>query len=414
MSLLASSPVRAGYGLGVACALAALGCGSPSGTHVGRGGEGLDASDGGPGDRETGPGRGNEAAADSGVEGGGPADGPADSGGPRDGATDAGDALAALEGCLGADKTLTVSGQMPYVDVPVGAEAGEFVLDFGSTFSSIDLSAFPAPGPTTSGCDPSDLGVICTVEDFAFFAAPGPVSLTTEDFSGVTGTVRQAGIIGTDFLSEHVMTLAYGAGLAFASPPGSFCSAAALQAAGFAPLTTKGFYDNDLSLLEPASDVDSSASSGTSVPNVPTVPVSIGGVGALAQLDTGFDDDVTPFSVNINKAFLAAVQAGAPAALVRDPSLDTSLTTCVSGVSEPVTGYRLAAPATFDFVTTGGVAARSYPNAALFAKDTPAAAHVCGGIGTWTVPAAQVAASYFNDMGVLVFDPYGATVWIPK
>jgi hypothetical protein len=323
-------------------------------------------------------------------------------------------ALAALAGCLGTSKPLTVSAQMPYLSIPVGAEAGEFVLDFGSTFSSIDLSAFAPPGPSTSGCDATELGALCTVADFAFFAPPASVELTTEDFSGLGGSVRQAGLIGTDFLSEDIITLAYAAGVAFASPSTGFCSDAALRAAGFAPLSAAGFYENDVSRLESASLVDSSASSNTTVADVPTVPVSVAGANALAQLDTGFDDDVTPFSVNINQAFYAAITAASSSALVRDSSLDTTLSTCVSGVSESVTGYRLGTPTTFDFLTDGGAVARAYASTAIFVKNTPVAARVCGGIGTWSVPAAQVAASYFNDMQVVLFDPYSARVWIPQ
>ena len=165
--------------------------------------------------------------------------------------------------------------------------------------------------------------------------------------------------------------------------------------------------------MKPFASVDSAASGGSTVPDVPTVPVQIAGVAAIAQLDTGFDDSVTKFSLNINEAFLLAIQAQAPSALVRDSSLDESLTTCVNGVSEPVLGYRLAASAALGFVDQTGTVARSYPNAVIFVKDTPDAAQTCGGIGTWTVPAAQVAASYFVDMGILAFDPFHETVWIP-
>jgi hypothetical protein len=324
------------------------------------------------------------------------------------------DPLTALTACLGTKKTLTISGQMPFYDVPIGTLSGEFVLDFASTYSSIDLSAFPSPGPMTSGCDASELGQVCTVADFAFFSTPGDVELVTEDFSDIMGTVRQAGILATDFLSEHILTLGYSAGLVFASPASSFCSDAQMTSAGFLPLSTAGFYENDLSLLEPLTDVDSAGSSGTSVPNVPTVSVSVAGAKALAQLDTGFDDDVTPFSVNINPAFLAEINGANPSALVRDASLDATLTTCVEGVDETVEAYTLGAGTTFDFVADGGTVARSYASAVLFVKNTPASAASCGGIGTWTAPAAQVAASYYNDMKVIAFDPYGARVWIPK
>jgi hypothetical protein len=287
------------------------------------------------------------------------------------------------------------------------------LLDFATTFSSIDLGAFPSP-PTTSGCDPTLLGELCTVPGFAFFGPAGTVTLTTEDFSGIGGTVRQAGIVGTDFLSEQVFTLDYAGGSAFAATQAAFCSEAELAGAGFAPLSTAGFYAKDLASLKPYTDVDGTASPGTSVPDVPTVPVSIGGVAALAQLDTGFDDDVTKFSVNINEAFFAAIQSGAASALVRDSTLDTSLSTCVSGVTESVQGYRLAPGAALDFVAEDGTTPRTYPGAVVFVKNTPAAASQCGGIGTWTVAAAQVAASYFNDLGAIVFDPFGSRVWIPK
>jgi len=342
-----------------------------------------------------------------------------DAGGPSDAAAASEDAghtnpLTALAACLGPSKPLTVSGQMPYLSVPVGSQAGEFVLDFGSNFSSIDLSAFAPPGPSTSGCNASQLGALCTVAGFAFFGPPASVELTTESYSGIGGTVRQAGIVGTDFLSEDVITLAYTAGLVFASPSTGFCSDTALRAAGFAPLSAAGFYENDLSKLESLSLVDSSGPANDTVPDIPTVPVSVGGANALAQLDTGFDDDLTPFSVDINQAFYEEITAAAPSALVRDTSLDTTLSTCVSGVSQPVTGYRLAPSTTFDFLTDGGAVARSYATAAIFVKSTPAAAQVCGGIGTWTVPAAQVAASYYNEMQIVLFDPYSSRVWIPQ
>jgi hypothetical protein len=334
----------------------------------------------------------------------------------NDAGSDAGakDPLTLLAPCLGASVPIVLSGQMPYDDLPIGTLSGYFVLDFGSTFSSIDLGAFPSPGPMTSGCDPDELGQECTVEDFAFFSSPGSVVLVTEDYSDLSGSVRQAGILGTDFLSEHAVTLGYQAKLVFASPSAGLCSDSDLMAAGLLPLTTAGFYENDLSLLEPLTDVDSNGSAGSSVPNVPTVAVSVAGANAVAQLDTGFDDDVTPFSVNINPAFLVAIQSASTSAVVREPSLDSTLTTCVSGVDETLEAYRLASGTTFDFVADGGTTARSYASTVLFVKNTPSSAASCGGIGTWTVPAAQVGASYYNDMKVLVFDPYGAKVWIPK
>lgn len=327
---------------------------------------------------------------------------------------DGGDPALALGSCVGTAEPLLVAYQTPYVDVAVGSQMGEFAIDFGSTFSSIDLSAFTSPGPTTSGCDPTQLGVTCTVDAFAFFGPPASVSLVTESFAGLGGSVRQAGIIGTDFLSEEVFLLDYAGSRAYAASQATACSPSALMGAGYVALSTGGFYENDLSLLEPFTTVDSQASSGESVPNVPTVPVTIAGVSAVAQLDTGFDDGVTPFSVNVNKAFYQAIVAAHPGALVRDAEADESLSTCVSGVSEPVEAYTLASGTTFDFVASVGGSARSYAQAVLFVKETPASAQSCGGIGTWTAPAAQVGASFYVDMKSIVFDPFAARVWVPR
>ena len=46
----------------------------------------------------------------------------------------------------------------------------------------------------------------------------------------------------------------------------------------------------------------------------------------------------------------------------------------------------------------------------LFLKDSPAAIQACGGIGTWSEPAAQLGASFVND-GTLVVDPFSQRLW---
>ncbi len=337
-----------------------------------------------------------------------------DAGAPDVGVPDAGavDPLAALGACVGTAAPLTISGQMPYLSVAVGAQRGAFLVDYGSTYSSIDLGAFAPPGPTTSGCDPTRLGVTCTVDGFAFFAAPSPVYLVTEDFRGVSGAVRQAGILGTDFTSLRAITVSYADAQMFAAT-GAGCGDAALRSAGLTALSSAGFFSHDLGALAAFTTVDATAAAGRQVPNVPTVPVRVAGATAVAQLDTGFNDSLVPFSVNVNAAFYSAIVAADPGALVRQGARDLSLTTCVVGVSEPVEAYAIAPGRALEFVDSAGAVARRYPDATIFVKRTPPAAHGCGGIGTWTAPAAQVAASFYVDMGTLVFDPLTSRVWVP-
>ncbi len=325
-------------------------------------------------------------------------------------APDAGpDPLAALGTCLGTSAPLTISNQLPYMMLAVGSYTGQFLIDVASTFSSIDLKAFTSPGPATTGCDPTKLFVTCTVDGFAFFSPPGAVSLVTENFAGFGGSVRQAGIVGTDFTSLKTLSISYSHAKIWASAPSlTFCSDSTLAAAGFRALPTTGFYSNDFSKLKPMSAVDSAITTGH-VPAVPTVPVRIAGADAVAQLDTGFDDALVKYSINVNKAFYDAIVTADASALVADPSHNLSLSTC-TGSAEPVKAYKLASGRALELLDGASGVVRKYPTAEIFVKT--ASPHACGGIGTWTTPAAQMAASFFVDMGSMIFDPYTARVWI--
>lgn len=320
------------------------------------------------------------------------------------------DATVGLPACLGDMRPLLVSSTLPYAPVALGSVGGHFLVDFGTTRSTIDLGAFTKPPPAT-GCDATLLGQACTFSGFDFFGSWGAVTLVTADHSGVSGSVRQAGILGTDFLSVHAFTIDLAGTRVLRARKATFCTDAELTAAGFVALPSAGFFAADPTTLAPLSKVVDGAASGLHVPNVPTVPLRVGGVTALAQLDTGFDDALVKHSINVNEAFHAAVVAKSPAALKRAPERDLWLSTCVSGVSESVEAYTLESGAAELLDEAGGVA-RAYPSAVLFVKRTPAAAKACGGIGTWTAPAAQVAGSFFVDGKVWVFDPFGSRVWV--
>jgi hypothetical protein len=218
--------------------------------------------------------------------------------------------------------------------------------------------------------------------------------------------------LGTDFLSTGIYTLDYaGKRMLHAESKAAACTDDELLKAGFAPLSTAGFFANDFARLKPLQDVDRDAVGTITVANVPTVPVRIAGTDALTQLDTGFEDSVVPHSINVNVAYLEAVQAASPGALIRDAAHDLTLSTC-AGVSEPVEAYRLADGRAFEMIDVQGGRARTWGDATVFVKRTPAAARKCAGIGTWSVPAAQIGASFFTDMRVVVFDPIASRVWI--
>lgn len=312
--------------------------------------------------------------------------------------------------CLGERQPLTVASRMPYALVGAGGRQGYFLLDFGASVSSITPANFQGGAPVESATGRFD--------DFVFFGRWGSVSLLLQPQPAVhalrsadgRASIRQAGVIGTDFLAQHVYTLDYPGGhlwRATGGPGGGFCSDAELQTAGYRPVSTRDYYGAQPAALSCPS---AQAAPGGCV-NIPTVPIRIGRVEAVAQLDTGYDDGRQPYSVNINGALFDALKA-AGVRLTPRPDIAIQLSTCVAGVSERVEAYRLGAGTPAGLVDTAGrLVADQGRVVTLFVKRTPAAAAACGGIGTWGRPAAQLGASFVAS-GSLVVDPFSARIWL--
>lgn len=313
--------------------------------------------------------------------------------------------------CLGRSVPLRVSMEMPYVRASLGEGAGLFLLDYGANVSSVDLGALRAAKP--SGPCAQSAGQHCSFAAFDFGFGPSGADLLTADYSHLVLDFRQAGVMGTDFLSEAVFSLRYGAGLFSRADRADFCSDGALRAAGFAPLSSAGFFSSDLSRLLPLSALNAGYSGPLTVPNIPTVPLRIAGVDAVAQIDTGYSDYIERHAVNINQAFFDRIAAADPGALQRQPEKDKRLSTCVPGVTEAVEAYRLRR-GTVAFVDVDGRPARTFSTAQIYLKRTPAAAAGCGGVGTHTRPSAQLGGSFMADLGAAVFDPFSSRVWIPR
>jgi hypothetical protein len=304
-----------------------------------------------------------------------------------------------IPACVGRSMPMQLSGERNYVNVRLGYDAsavvGGFLLDFGANGSTVDFGGFSPIGPTPASCsgDAGAPGAPCAFAGFDFFRDWGSVNLVTADYSFLVNPPRQAGIIGTAFLSVYPFTLDYVGQKLWRSEPRAFCSDAQLLAAGFAPLPSGGFYTHTFSSLRPLSDViagDPDATAGFTVPNVPTVPVSISGVSALAKLDTGYDDRIIRHPINVNQPLLDAILAKDSAMIVRDPTKDLYLTTCVPGFSQKAEAYRFIAPRNVEFLAEGGSVARSDSTPISFLKHEEGSSASCGGIETWTVPAAQL------------------------
>jgi hypothetical protein len=237
-----------------------------------------------------------------------------------------------------------------------------------------------------------------------FFGAWAPLTLTVQDQSGIRGLVPQAGLIGTDLLLQHVLTLDYANGLIHRAAPERFCSDATLRRAGFQPLSSRGYFGAD-----PARLTCPAAPQRRPCPNIPTIPVRIGPVEAVGQMDTGYADTAHPPSLNINQALFAHLSRRG-VVLRREPSADQTLSTCVIGQSEQVRAFRLPQGAGVELVGSHGQAVRRLAGVTVFLKHSPATIAGCGGIGTWSQPAAQLGASFVND-GSLVVDPVSQRLW---
>jgi hypothetical protein len=304
---------------------------------------------------------------------------------------------APLPSCLGETRSLVISSGMPYTPLRVQGRTGFFVLDLGADGSAISPGTFlgrrgPLPlqgsGNTFAGVD--------------FFGPLAPLRLNVQDHSAIRGPLPQAGLIGTDLLSNHVWTLDYANGLLRRSDQASSCADGVLRQAGFQPLSSAGYFGtNAASLSCPA------APRRGPCPNIPSIPVRIGSSMAVAQVDTGYDDGLHSPSLNINRAWFN--QLTRSVRLEPHPEANLTLSTC-AGVSEQVLAYRLPPGKAVELVGSDGSAVRRLQGVTLFLKDTPPAARRCGGIGTWDHAAAQLGASFVND-GTLVVDPFSQRLW---
>jgi len=303
--------------------------------------------------------------------------------------------------CLGTSIPLVIDHQMPYAQVSVGGRTGHFVLDFGATVSSLTPAGFDAPGAPLPVAGTAD-----RYDHFEFFGPWGQVQLGLQPSAPATSQVRQAGVLGTDFLAGHIYTLDYRAGRLYRAPAGGFCSDAQLATAGYHVLTTREYY-----AAQPASLTCPRAGGPGRCVNIPTVPVRIGPVQAVAQLDTGYDDGQQPYSLNINAALFDALQQ-AGVKLTPRPDIALQLSTCVPGVAERIEAWQLGSGTASGLVDEqGALLPRGAGAVTLFVKRTPPVAARCGGIGTWAQPAAQLGASFVAG-GALVVDPFSARVWV--
>jgi hypothetical protein len=263
---------------------------------------------------------------------------------------------------------LSYSGGTPHIELKIDGAPARAMLDYGATKSSLRARA------------PSELGYIVKASTSLPFAGQ-------QEFLTRNADAETDAIIGTDLLAHLTVSLD-GDKAALSTSP---ADAAHLEADGFVPLNQRGFFSPDR--VGVAKDR----------PNVPVVFADIGGVRTWAQIDTGYDDDLYPHSIDINQALYNALAArGVP--LTREGFV--TVKTCVGTESRPVYSSQAALAITNE---TGAPVTQTTRYTLIVKQANP-----CGGIGSRATPAAQLGASFLRLFGGIVFDPQAERVWIKK
>ena len=314
-----------------------------------------------------------------------------------------------LDACHGTTMPLKVMSGMPYVTVKLENASGYFVVDWGSLDTVVDAKGLLGQTFTLK-----PHGYVHKMNQDSYFSFAGleffgggwnPIDTKVQDFNGVfikdeNGmTQKQVGILGADLISHAFFTVDYKNGFLYRSIKAPYCSDDTLRSEGLTSVSTAGYFaDNDDKLND------------ISVFNIPTVPIRIGPIAGVAQVDSGFDDK-GKHSLLINEAMLKALQdAGLGPVVDGTPE---SLSTCIgSKFNETITPYTLTGGNFFDVIGTSGKAVIHSNSYKLYLKISPADAKVCGGIGTWKIPAAQIGSSFLIDAGRTVYDPISSRIWL--
>jgi len=261
---------------------------------------------------------------------------------------------------------------LPRIGLNADGISGQFLVDYGTTVSSILTRAFGRADRLINELSLPD------VED-------ATVAFKHFDMSQKAAEKR-LGVIGTDILSALTVQIT-GSTLFVGNQP---CEWRVMRARGLVPIPQKTFFSSDPPLTD------------RKYPNVPVVFLSIGKIHTWAQIDTGYDDAVYAHSVDINEAlFQQLIIQG----IALDHLADIDVSTCEGRESRHVYTIKdlSLVVETADLIPIIRVGTFY-----LILKP----ANGCGGIGTMSIPAAQLGVSFLRIFRTTVFDPQFGIVWL--
>jgi hypothetical protein len=291
--------------------------------------------------------------------------------------------------CFGAREPMVLINHRPYIKVTINGASRLFLLDFGSTVTSVDLDRLKIPAEGNVVPQGYSAGVTIRA-----FGTPTLILAANRDLGFHSVEDPLYGILGTNVLSSSVYTLDYEEGWVYKSGAYGFCSDA---------LSTKGRYQHPslpFPMVLPKKV------------NVPMVDISIGGVRAMALLDTGFGTNDAEGVVETYSVFYDALQKAEQ--IMITPAELARMSTCREGAVELVSVHY---PNPGVGVQWGAIAADG------MISTLPIRVHLrspefevmqCGAISLWAFPAAVVSASLIEERGLVVFDPFSARVWVKR
>ena len=270
-------------------------------------------------------------------------------------------------------------------------------------------------GTVGNGGDIDEAAIFGIIQNIIYFVKTdkGKAIFPEVDTTKLSQAVDHT-VLGTDFLSVHSYAFDFENGLLYSQIlDGAACTAGDLRASGLESLDVEGYYTQNLNQLKKMKDLKPlvQVNPEDRIPNLPMIPVQIGSVTSRALIDTGYSDELHPYSININRSFKKDLDQ-ANVTLIRRPEYDVKISTCVKNVFEWIDGYDLPNGVTFDFIGMQGKKVRIYDDIHFFLKMTPPEAYRCGGISSYDVPMIQLGGSFWVNEPFVIFDPIQSKVWV--
>lgn len=303
---------------------------------------------------------------------------------------------------------LATGGSSPYVDIKLEQKTGPFLIDYGNGSSAIEhgVWAFTDDDVRWSG-PPGDPHQSINLAGFGF---PGWLPDTKIRFNEsnldkiVAGIGLQHGVVGIDLLVRQDLEFHYenpSSAWVAVSKYGGSCDSKALEKNGFKRISQVSHWDSNVS--NPPDGVYNGPVVYLELADVSKPDIRLG-VATWAQLDTGYEDDLLPFTVDINDALFAKLMA-------LQPPLTEGKKISVRGCDGKPRDRRVfTAPSRILRVEDGSgekIAEVTGFHFVLKNKDEQ-----CGGISSTAVPAGQIGASFLRAFRITIFMGPSKEVWI--